>query len=144
LGVRFEVHSVTEQGISVVQPDGELDETTSAEFSEAVSELMDQGHHLIVIDLGKTTAASSHAFRSLLMLSKRLASVGGRLVVCAAQRNVAGALSLSGLSRLCCVRASRKQAVSELMVEERIDRLAVLVARLLRRGAERRQAEETG
>jgi anti-sigma B factor antagonist/stage II sporulation protein AA (anti-sigma F factor antagonist) len=142
--VRFEIHSVTEQGISVVQPEGELDETTSVEFSETVSALMDEGHHLIVIDLAKTTAASSHAFRALLMLSKRLASVGGRLVVCAAQRSVAGALSLSGLARLCCVRESRKDAVSELLVEERIDRLAVLVARLLRKGAERHRAEGTG
>ena len=142
--MRFEIHSVTEQGISVLQPEGALNETTSAEFLETVSELMDQGHHLIVIDLAKTSAASSHAFWALLMLSKRLASVGGRLVVCAAQRSVAGALSLSGLARLCCVRDNRKDAVNELLVDKSIDRLAVLVSQLLQTGAQRHQAAGTG
>ncbi len=140
--MQFKIHSSTQRGITVLQPEGALDETTSAELVKEVSELMEQGQNLIVVDLAKTSTATSHAFRTLLMLSKRLVSVGGRLVVCAAQHSVAGALSLSGLARLCCVRDNRREAVNELLVEERIDRLAVLVARLLLRGEERRKAVE--
>ncbi len=138
--MRFEIHKEAERGITVLQPEGELDEMTSSELLQAVSELMENGEDLLVIDLAKTAAASSHAFRALLMLSKRLVSVGGRLVVCAAQNSVARALTLSGLSRLCCVRESRKDAVDELLVEERIERLAALVNKLLIRGEERRMA----
>ncbi len=137
--MRFEVHSKTERGITVLEPEGALDETTSVELVQAVSALMENGDDLIVIDLARTTAASSHAFRALLMLSKRLLSTGGRLVVCAAQNSVANALKLSGLTRLCCVRDHQTDAVDELLIEERIERLAALVSKLLVRGERRRK-----
>jgi anti-anti-sigma factor len=142
--MQFEIHSITERGITILQPEGALDEATSPELLQAVLELLDQDVHLIVIDLAKASSATSHAFRTLLKVSKRLASDGGRLVVCSAQRSVAGALSLSGLARLCCVRDNRKMAVNELLVEERIERLAALVAGLLLSGENRRKATEAG
>jgi anti-anti-sigma factor len=140
--MKFEIHQSTERGITVLQPDGDLSETSSGVLQSTAAELMEEGTRLVVVDLVTTTEASSHAFRMLLMLSKRLESVGGRLVVCGAQSNIESALTLSGLNRLCCVRTGRPDAVKELLVEGRIVRLAKLVAQLLGLAEKRRRAAE--
>jgi anti-anti-sigma factor len=140
--MRFEIHQSAEGGITVLQPEGQLVEASSEVLQARVSELMEEGTRLMVIDLTMTSEASSHAFRMLLMLSKRLQSVGGRLVICGAQKGVESALTLSGLTRLCCVRADRSDSVKELMVEGRIVRLADLVARLMARAEARRMPAE--
>ena len=140
--MRFEVHQTTQKGITVLEPEGALNENSSGELEATALEVMEEGGRLIVIDLAKTSTASSHAFRMLLMLSKKLQSVGGRLVVCGAQSRVDNALSLSGLKRLCCVKVDRGDAVQELLVEDKIVRLAELVAQLLGRAEKRRQTVE--
>jgi anti-anti-sigma factor len=134
------------RGIVILRPEGSLNEGTSIELQEAVGEVTeageadDAGGRMIVIDLSATSAASSHAFRMLLRLSKGLKSTGGRLVVCGASGGVQSALDLSGLARLCCVRRTTDEAIAELMVEERIVRLARIVSMLLRRAEERHAA----
>jgi anti-anti-sigma factor len=140
--MKFEVHRATQRGITILEPEGALDETSSGELETVALEVMEEGGRLIVIDLAKASSASSHAFRMLLMLSKKLQSVGGRLVVCGARSRVDNALSLSGLKRLCCVKVDRDGALIELMVEDRIVRLAEIVSRLLGRAEKRRQALE--
>jgi len=140
--MRFEIQKSAESGITVLQPEGDLNEGSSGVLQSTAAEVMEEGARLVVIDLKKTSGASSHAFRMLLMLSKKLQSIGGRLVICGAQKDVEGALTLSGLTRLCCVRADRVDAVKELMVEGRIVRLAALVAQLLGRAETRRLAAE--
>jgi anti-anti-sigma factor len=140
--MRFEIHESVERGMTVLQPDGDLNERSSEVLQEKIAELMEAGVRLVIIDLELTSAASSHAFRMLLMVSKKLQSIGGRLVVCGAQSGVESALKLSGLTRLCCVRADRAAGLKELMVEGRIDKLAKLVAKLLGAAEERRRAAE--
>lgn len=140
--MRFEVHTNTERGITVLEPEGDLNQTSSGVLQEAAAELMEEGSRLVVIDLNMTSEASSHAFRMLLMLSKKLQSVGGHLVICGARGSVENALTLSGLTRLCCVTTDRDGAVKELMVEGKIVRLAQLVAQLLGRAEARRLAAE--
>jgi anti-anti-sigma factor len=140
--MKFSIHDSTDRGITFLQPEGDLNEASSGVLQERVLELMEEdGRQLIVIDLETTSGASSHALRALLMLSKKLQSVGGKLVICSARSHVETALTLSGLNRLCCIRPDREQAISELMVEERIVRLAKLVAQLLGRAEQGRAAE---
>lgn len=138
--MKFEVHESTEEGIAILEPDGDLSDASSAALQARVLELTEEGRHLIVIDLAKTTSATSQALRVLLMLSKKLQSLGGRLVICCARSDVGNALALSGLNRLCCVTAGREQAIGELRVEEKVVRLAALVAQLLGRAEARRAA----
>jgi anti-anti-sigma factor len=135
--VPLPIHRSDRQGISILRPEGSLNEGTSTELQDAVGEVTESDGAMVVIDLSDTNAASSHAFRVLLRVSKRLKSSGGRLVVCGARGAVQSALELSGLARLCCVRRTTDEALAELMVEERIVRLARLVGDLLRRAEER-------
>lgn len=138
--MRFELHRTTKRGITVLEPEGTLNEGSSAQLESAALEVMEDGGRLIIIDLAKASKASSHAFRMLLMLSKKLNSVGGRLIVCGARSRVDNALSLSGLKRLCCVKVDRDGAMMELLVEDKIVRLAEGVAELLTRAEKRRLA----
>lgn len=140
--MRFLIHESRDRGVVVLGPDGDLNEAASGVLEAKVLEIMERGEQRIVIDLGSTSGTSSHALRMLLMLSKKLQSVGGRLVVCNARSGVQNALNLSGLTRLCCVKPDRDQAVRALMVEEGIVRLADLIADLLGRAERRRAASE--
>ncbi|MGD8439199.1 MAG: STAS domain-containing protein [Holophagae bacterium] len=140
--MRFDIHESTDRGITTLTPDGELNETTSGVLRGRVLDIAEEGRRLVIIDLRTTSSATSHALRVLLMLSKKLQSVGGRLVICGARDDVDNALTLSGLNRLCCVTADRDQAVDQLMVENRIVRLAALVAKLLDRAEQRRASAE--
>lgn len=140
--MRFEIHETTDKGITFLKPEGDLNEASSGVLQSRVLEIMDEpDRHRIVVDLETTSGATSHALRVLLMLSKKLQSVGGKLVICNAQSDVETALTLSGLNRLCCICSDRGRAVAELMVETRIVRLAALVTRLLGRADERKAAE---
>ncbi len=139
--MKFAIHESTERGIAVLQPEGDLNETSSGVLQARALEIMEEGRQQIIIDLEMTSGTSSHALRMLLMVSKKLQSVGGKLVICSAQSHVDNALNLSGLNRLCCIRPDRERAVAELMVKERIIRLAALVAKLLGCAEQRRAAE---
>ncbi len=136
--MRFDIHESTDRGITTLTPDGELNETASGVLRGRVLDIAEEGRRLVIIDLRSTSSATSHALRVLLMLSKKLQSVGGRLVICGARGDVDNALTLSGLNRLCCVTDDHDQAVGQLVVENRIVRLAALVAKLLNRAEQRR------
>jgi anti-anti-sigma factor len=140
--MRFDVHESTDRGITTFTPDGELNETSSGVLRDRVLESAEDGRTLVIIDLGTTTSATSHALRVLLMLSKKLQSLGGRLVICGARDDVGNALTLSGLNRLCCITADREQAIDQLTVEEKIVRLAAVVSTLLGRAERRRASAE--
>ena len=62
--MKFEIHQSTERGITVLQPEGDLNETSSGVLQSKAAELMEEGTRLVVIDLITTTGASKRRWRS--------------------------------------------------------------------------------
>ncbi len=120
--------------------DGPLDEKAALDLQQTILEVVEEGHHHVIIDLRRVPRVSSHALRTFLMLTRRLDSMSGRLALCAPSPDVTSALAMSGLNRLCFVTPTRDEALRRLALDERIDRLAVLVSELLARAETRRQA----
>ncbi|MCG6964457.1 MAG: STAS domain-containing protein [Acidobacteria bacterium] len=117
--------------VVVLKPAGELDQVTAKELEEKIWELLEGGELHLVIDLGGTTKVAGAALRSFLMLTKKLESLGGRLALCSAHRDVQRAISVSGLSHLCSITGTRAEAIELLTVDETLARIADLAAELL-------------
>ncbi len=126
--------------VRVFLPAGTLDERATLELQQAILEEVEEGRRHVVIDLRHVVRVTSHALRTFLMLTRRLDSMSGRLALCAPPPDVDSALAMSGLNRLCFVTPTRDEALRRLARDERIDRLAALVAELLARAEARRKA----
>ncbi len=117
--------------VVVIKPSGVLDQAAAKELEEEISGLLEGGELHMVIDLGATTKVAGAALRSFLMLTKKLESLGGRLALCSAHRDVQRAVAVSGLNHLCSITGTRAEAIELLAVDETLARIADLAAELL-------------
>lgn len=117
--------------VVVVKPSGELDQIAAKELEEKIWELLEAGELHLVIDLASTTKVAGAALRSFLMLTKKLETLGGRLALCSAHRDVQKAIAVSGLNHLCSITGTRAEAIELLAVDETMARIADLAAELL-------------
>lgn len=81
----------------VVTLDGEVDLAVVPEVREELEAVIGAGCSEIVLDLTEVTYADSTALGLLVWLDRRLSPLGGKLVLCGANRDVARILELSGL-----------------------------------------------
>ncbi len=121
----------------VLEPVGHLVKSTSPEFQSRVVELVDEGARHIVVDLTKTEHIGGAGLRVLLMLSKKLDSMDGGLVLCSMRQEVRKAFDLAGFTRLFSITSSRDRAVRELSGDETVARVSDLAADLLAASEER-------
>jgi len=126
-----------DDAVLVLEPVGHLDKGTSPEFQARVVELVDEGARHIVVDLTKTEHIGGAGLRVLLMLSKKLDSMDGGLVLCCMSQGVRKAFDLAGFTRLFSITPTRDRAIRELSGDETVARVSDLAAELLAASEER-------
>jgi len=98
---------------------------------------VDEGARHIVVDLTKTEHIGGAGLRVLLMLSKKLDSMDGGLVLCCMSQGVRKAFDLAGFTRLFSITPTRDRAIRELSGDETVARVSDLAAELLAASEER-------
>ncbi|GLZ43188.1 STAS domain-containing protein [Actinokineospora sp. NBRC 105648] len=84
---------------------GELDYTNATELTAAFAELRLDPGATLALDLGELGFCDSSGLSVLLAAYKRLAGLGGRLLVTAIDPNLARMLAITGLAELFTPRA---------------------------------------
>jgi len=79
---------------------GSLDRSAAARLGEQLQQLMHGHQENLIIDLSGTLFLSAACTKALLDTMLRLRAQSRRLVLCAAQPNIAAILHLSGLTRI--------------------------------------------
>ena len=128
--------------IIVVRPQGNLDKEAVKEFQEKLADFLAKEDPRVVVDLSGASRVTSAALRLFVSLSKQLDSRGGGFTLCGPTGDVARAITVGGLDRLCRVVPELRQALDSLKVDDRLDRLASLVSDLLARAEVRHQAAQ--
>lgn len=88
------------QGIPVVELEGEVDLSTSAQFKETVYQLIDSGRRDIVIDLDGLDFMDSTGLGVLVAVLKRTSMEGGRVRLVCSKRSIMKVFSITGLDKV--------------------------------------------
>lgn len=119
--------------VLVLEPVGRLDAGSSQDFQQQIVGLVDTGERRVVVDLRKTDEMSAAGLRVLLMLSKKLESMGGGLVLCSMSDQVRKAFDVAGFIHMVsiAIEPSRSEAVARLSADEAVAKVSDLAAELL-------------
>lgn len=83
-----------------IETSGRMDASMAPNFEAQCQKMIDKGAKYIVADLEKLEYLSSAGLRSILLISKKLKSLGGDLVFCGVHGSVEEIFSISGFSSI--------------------------------------------
>ena len=86
--------------VLVIKGSGRLDSVTSPKFSDTVLALIDKGEKKLALDFSELNYISSAGLRVLLMIAKRLKSIGGKVILASLQDTVKEVFEMSGFSSI--------------------------------------------
>ena len=107
--MKFE--TTTNDSVTVVEMDGNLDTNTSVDAQDHLNGLMDDGAAKLLVDFTKVDFVSSAGLRVLLATAKRLGGVGGSLRICGLNETVNEVFEISGFSTILEVFPTRDDAM---------------------------------
>jgi anti-anti-sigma factor len=118
--------------ILVLSPGGSLDTRNAMAFETRAVQLLDEGIDRVVIDFSEIDQLTSSGIRVLVMMVKRLAGIGGGLVLCSLNDPVRTIFDVSGLIEFFTIVPSRDKAIEELRtVPPKMSKVSRLADRLL-------------
>lgn len=117
--------------IVILEPVGQLDRKSSPELQQKVGDLIDQGNRNLVVDLVRTEHIGGAGLRVLLMLTKKLESINGNLILCSVTDEVRHAFDVAGFGRMLSMTASREEAIRSLAGDETVARISDLALDIL-------------
>ena len=107
--MKFE--TTTNDSVTVVEMDGNLDTNTSVDAQDHLNGLMADGAAKLLVDFTKVDFVSSAGLRVLLATAKRLGGVGGSLRICGLNETVNEVFEISGFSTILEVFPTRDAAM---------------------------------
>ena len=100
--------------VTVVGLTGRLDAATSAEVEKRLLKLIGAGERRLLLDLTGLEYVASVGLRVLIVATKRLQSVDGRIVLCGLSQPVMEVFDIAGFTNILGIVASREDAMKEL------------------------------
>ena len=97
---RLQMSHRMEQGIPVVDVDGEIDVYTVPKFKDHLSKLIEEGHTHLLINLAKVQYMDSSGFGALLGATKRLRPEGGTLGLVGSNQVITRMLKITRLNTI--------------------------------------------
>jgi anti-anti-sigma factor len=106
--------STSESGILTLTVAGRLDADTAGSFADLLNGCIDRGERKIILDLSGVDYVSSVGLRSLILGAKKLAPLGGKIVLCAPQDRILKLLEIAGFTSIFTIAATRDEAAERL------------------------------
>ena len=91
---------------------GELDLATAPELLNRVNDLIEAGHHRVVLDLGELTFCDSAGLSALARLRKKVAQFDGSLALARPTHIVRSVLELTGMTEVIPTFATVREAIA--------------------------------
>lgn len=104
--------SMDEQGVTLIEVQGEVDAHTSGDLDKALGELLAQKHSRLVLDFSQVGYVSSAGLRALLRAQRKARALGGEVRVFGLSPFVHQVFEMAGFNRLLRIAATRQEAVA--------------------------------
>ncbi len=101
--------------VKVVQPTGILDGTQAAEFRQEVSELVESGADIILIDFKDVTFMDSSGLGALVLALKTVRAAGGKMYICSVHEQIKMLFELTSMDRVFDIFSTREDFESEVL-----------------------------
>lgn len=102
----------SEQGqVFVIEVEGRVDSTTSADLEKKMNDLFAAGNKFFVFDFAQVDYISSAGLRVLIMAAKKSKAAGGKVVLSALRGTVQEVFDLAGFSSIFAIFGSLPEAV---------------------------------
>jgi len=108
----LEIAEAKDGEVTILAPTGSLNTQTSPKLEQKLAAVLADKGRLIVIDFKGVDYLSSAALRVLLLTTRRLAKVHGRLLLCAMSDDLKKVFAVSGFDRDFTIVAARGEAVA--------------------------------
>ncbi len=129
----FEVQVKEAGRVLVAALQGQLDTRSAPQLEKALEAALAGGKTELLVDCGRLDFVTSAGLRVLLMTGKRLASVGGRLALCALNPSVKEVFDISGFAALFPILPAREPALEWLATNVKAAKVSHLADDLLSR-----------
>ncbi|MGO1119169.1 STAS domain-containing protein [Rhodovibrionaceae bacterium A322] len=106
------VTTAIEADIAKVVVDDRIDSGNAADVQTQLLQLVQSGHHKVLIDLSGLEYLSSAGLRVFLVLAKQLKAAGGKLVLHSMTDNVKSVFTISGFIKMLTVVDSAEEALA--------------------------------
>ncbi len=107
----MELNGYKQDKYFIVKAGGRMDALSAPEFEKSCLEWIQQGESALVVDLAGLEYMSSAGLRSILVVGKKLKSVGGSLAFSSLAPNVAHVFSISSFGAMFKVYGSLEEAL---------------------------------
>jgi anti-anti-sigma factor len=105
--------SVTEDGIVLLEVEGEIDAHTAPGLKDTLTELLAQGHSRLVLNVSGVEHMSSAGLRVLLYAQREARQLGGEVRLFGANAQVRRVIELAGFETLLSIRDTRQEAMED-------------------------------
>jgi anti-anti-sigma factor len=104
----------TSGDIHIVRISGRIDAITSPQLEKRILMLIDNGGRKFLLDFFNVDYLSSAGMRLLLSCSKKLKSIGGKLVICSLDEDVLEIIKMAGFNTILHIATTEDKAKAEL------------------------------
>ncbi len=94
--------------VKVIRPVGILDGTSSAQLRSEISQFIEEGVRLVLVDLEEVSFMDSSGLGSLVLAFKSVQSAGGKLCVCSINDQIKMVLELTSMDLVFDIFANRE------------------------------------
>jgi anti-anti-sigma factor len=109
----IDVTSREENGIRVAAVEGKLSTGASPDLDKFLSALVEDGAINILLNLEELDYIASTGLRVILATGKKLARIGGKLILCSPNLMVMDVLKMSGFSQMFAVFEGEEEALND-------------------------------
>ncbi|GAB4380499.1 MAG: STAS domain-containing protein [Elainellaceae cyanobacterium] len=95
--------------VKIIQPAGILDSINGNQLRREVSDAIDAGSHMILIDCETTTFMDSSGLGALVMCLKKVREVNGRLCLCSVNAQIKMLLELTNMDNVFQILQNREE-----------------------------------
>ena len=101
--------------VKVVQPAGILDGTKAGQFRQEISNLVDSGVDIVLVDFQDVTFMDSSGLGALVLALKTVRAAGGKLFICAVNEQIKMLFELTSMDRVFEIHANREEFENALL-----------------------------
>jgi len=102
---------VTENGVALLEVEGEVDAHTARKLDKALKDLLAQGHSRLVLDASQIKYISSAGLRVLLSAQREARQLGGEVRLFGLSAQVRRTFEMAGFGQLLYVSDTRQEAM---------------------------------
>ncbi|MEW6495053.1 MAG: STAS domain-containing protein [Cyanobacteriota bacterium] len=102
--------------VKVVKPSGILDGTKAGQFRQEISNLVDSGVDIVLIDFQDVTFMDSSGLGALVLALKTIRAAGSKLYICSVNEQIKMLFELTSMDRVFDIFSSREEFENSVVI----------------------------